>query len=160
MPGVAIAKRAACVAPGRGLSSTRGAPGSVQTWTAAVDDDLDLPKGLAIVRAAAKASDLPAAERGWLLVEADRVLGLDLAREIDVGAAAAASAARERPLGTAPDAPLPAGAAALLAERAAARAGKDWPRSDALRAELAAIGVVVVDRPGGAQEWGVRDEVT
>jgi cysteinyl-tRNA synthetase len=131
-----------------------------ERWTAAVDDDLDLPKGLAIVREAAKASDLPAAERRWLLFEADRVLGLDLAREIEAGAAAAASDASEQPAGTAPDAPLPAGAAALLAERAAARAGKDWPRSDALRAELAAIGVVVVDRPGGAQEWRVSDDVT
>jgi cysteinyl-tRNA synthetase len=150
-PGMGTADPAELSAPARAL---------YERWTAAIDDDLDLPKGLAIVREAVKASDLPAAERRWLLLEADRVLGLDLAREIDAGAAAAASDAREQPPGTAPDAPLPAGAAALLAERAAARVGKDWPRSDALRAELAAIGVVVVDRPGGAQEWRVRDEVT
>ena len=153
-PGKGTANPAALSAPARAL---------FERWTAAVDDDLDLPKGLAIVREAAKASHLPAAERRWLLLEADRVLGLDLAREINAGAAAAATAARDsgdQSPGTPPDAPLPAGAAALLAERAAARTGKDWPRSDALRTELAAIGVDVVDRPGGAQEWRVRDDVT
>jgi cysteinyl-tRNA synthetase len=150
-PGKGTANPAALSAPARAL---------FERWTAAVDDDLDLPKGLAIIREAAKASHLPAAERRWLLLEADRVLGLDLAREINAGAAAAAGDAGDQPPGTPPDAPLPAGAAALLAERAAARTGKDWPRSDALRAELAAIGVDVVDRPGGAQEWRVRDDVS
>jgi cysteinyl-tRNA synthetase len=150
-PGMGTANPAALSAPARAL---------FERWTAAVDDDLDLPKGLAIVREAAKASHLPAAERRWLLLEADRVLGLDLAREIEVGAATAARDSGDQSPGSAPDAPLPAGAAALLAERAAARTGKDWPRSDALRAELAAIGVDVVDRPGGAQEWRVRDDVS
>jgi cysteinyl-tRNA synthetase len=150
-PGIGMANPAALSAPARDL---------FERWTAAVDDDLDLPKGLAIVREAAKASDLPAAERRWLLLEADRVLGLDLAREINAGAAAAGREAGEQPPGTAPDAPLPPGAAALLAERAAARAARDWGRSDALRAELVAIGVVVIDRPGGVQSTRVGDDVT
>jgi cysteinyl-tRNA synthetase len=156
-PGIGTANPAALSASARAL---------FERWTAAVNDDLNLPKGLAIVREAAKASDLPAAERRWLLLEADRVLGLDLARELDAGAAAAASDAAaageagEQPPGTPPDAPLPAGAAALLAERAAARAAKDWGRSDALRAELAAIGVVVTDRPGGLQSTRIGDDVT
>jgi cysteinyl-tRNA synthetase len=42
-----------------------------------------------------------------------------------------------------------------LAERVAAREGKDWARSDALRDELAEIGVEVRDTPGGTQ-WKVR----
>ena len=70
-PGVGTASPAELSAPARAL---------FERWTAAVDDDLDLPKGLAIVREAVKASDLPAAERRWLLLEADRVLGLDCGR--------------------------------------------------------------------------------
>jgi cysteinyl-tRNA synthetase len=39
---------------------------------------------------------------------------------------------------------------ALLAERAEARAAKDFARSDAARDELAAMGVEVRDTPNGA----------
>jgi cysteinyl-tRNA synthetase len=38
---------------------------------------------------------------------------------------------------------------ALLARRAAARAAKDWPASDQVRDELAALGVQVKDGPTG-----------
>jgi cysteinyl-tRNA synthetase len=47
---------------------------------------------------------------------------------------------------------LPAEAAALLERRAAARAARDWSASDALRAELASLGVVVEDTRDG-QRW-------
>jgi cysteinyl-tRNA synthetase len=47
---------------------------------------------------------------------------------------------------------LPAGAEALLAERIAARAAKDWARSDTLRDELANLGVLVEDGRDG-QRW-------
>ncbi|MCK9461851.1 MAG: cysteine--tRNA ligase [Proteobacteria bacterium] len=43
---------------------------------------------------------------------------------------------------------------AKLAERAAARAGKDWARSDALRDELQALGVELRDGPTGT-DWRV-----
>jgi cysteinyl-tRNA synthetase len=38
---------------------------------------------------------------------------------------------------------------ALLAQRADARVRRDWPRADALRAELDALGVEVMDTPEG-----------
>jgi cysteinyl-tRNA synthetase len=44
---------------------------------------------------------------------------------------------------------------AKLAARAEARASKDWARADALRAEIDAAGVVVMDRDGRS-EWRVR----
>ena len=44
----------------------------------------------------------------------------------------------------------------LLAERADARDAKDWPRADALRARLDALGVVVMDTPAGPT-WARRD---
>ena len=46
-------------------------------FVAAIDDDLDLPTALAVVRETLRA-DLPADERRWLVLDADLVLGLDL----------------------------------------------------------------------------------
>ncbi len=45
---------------------------------------------------------------------------------------------------------------ALLAERTAARAGKDFARADAIRGELAAIGVELFDTPNGT-DWRVLE---
>ncbi len=42
---------------------------------------------------------------------------------------------------------------ALLEKRRAARAAKDWAQSDAIRDELAALGVKIKDRPDGSAEW-------
>src|SRR5262249_26683016 len=53
-------------------------------FTAAIDDDLDLPTALAVVREALRA-DLPADERRWLALDADLVLGLDLDLAVDAG---------------------------------------------------------------------------
>ena len=44
---------------------------------------------------------------------------------------------------------------ALVIARQQARAAKDWARADALRADLAALGVEVEDT-GGATRWRVR----
>jgi cysteinyl-tRNA synthetase len=98
----------------------------------AIADDLATPKALAIAHDVASASDLTDAQRRGLLLDFDRVLGLDL--------------------GVAPsDAPLPDGAAELLERRAAARAARDFAASDALRDELAAMGVEVRDTSEGQE---------
>jgi cysteinyl-tRNA synthetase len=101
----------------------------------AFSDDLDTPRALQVLRAFEKDASMPAGCKFETFAWADRLLGLDLAR--DVGKAPAA---------------LPAGAAELLDARAAARAAKDFAASDRLRDELAAIGVAVKDTPAG-QEW-------
>jgi cysteinyl-tRNA synthetase len=105
----------------------------------AVSDDLAMPAALAVAHAVASADDLAPAQRRALLLDFDRVLGLDLARQANEGA----------------DRPLPPGAAELLDRRAAARAGRDYATSDALRDELAAMGVEVRDTPRG-QETTIR----
>ena len=102
-------------------------------FTAALDDDLDLPGALGAVREMAR-GNLAADERRWLILDADAVLGLDLDRVWDPPIAAAT---------------LPTGAAPLLQARADARETADWGRSDALREALDALGVEVVDGPGG-----------
>ncbi len=48
-------------------------------------------------------------------------------------------------------APVPAAAATLLAERAEARARRDWARADEIRDELVALGYEVRDEAGGAR---------
>jgi len=45
---------------------------------------------------------------------------------------------------------------AKMAERAAARGAKDFTRADAIRGELAALGVELLDTPGGT-DWRVHD---
>jgi cysteinyl-tRNA synthetase len=104
----------------------------------AVADDLALPRALAIAHEVASASDLTDAQRRALLLDFDRVLGLSLDAPV------------------AEDAPLPDGAAELLERRAAARAAKDFAASDALRDELAAIGVEVRDTPDGQRASATR----
>jgi cysteinyl-tRNA synthetase len=47
----------------------------------------------------------------------------------------------------------------LIAARIAARAAKDFVRSDAIRAELAGLGVAVHDTPHGT-EWSVHDDAS
>ena len=58
-------------------------------------------------------------------------------------------------LASPPDLPVVAAldrlVSALLDERAAARAVKDWARADALRDKLTGAGVVVEDSPSGAR---------
>jgi cysteinyl-tRNA synthetase len=97
----------------------------------AISDDLATPKALATAHEVASADDLTEIQRRALLVDFDRVLGLDL--------------------GVAPpgERPLPEGVADLLERRAAARAAQDWTVSDALRDQLKALGVEVRDTPNG-----------
>ena len=48
---------------------------------------------------------------------------------------------------------------ALLAERIAARAAKDWPTADRIRGELDALNVVVMDNPDGAT-WRLKSSTS
>ena len=102
-------------------------------FVAALDDDLDLPVALAVVRAMLRAP-IDADERRWLVLDADAVLGLDLDR-VSEGADAA-------PAGRDVD--------ALLTARGVARAARDFARADALREQLEALGWDVVDGPDGS----------
>jgi cysteinyl-tRNA synthetase len=121
-------------------------------FVAAMDDDLNAPKAVAALhdlvsegydqlkQAEAGDAGAQAATRALAdtLVElADEVLGLDLGGTVERDRA---RGERLAPIVT-----------SLLEERATARAEKDWATSDRIRDELAAIGVVVEDRPGGVR---------
>jgi len=99
----------------------------------AIADDLALPKALAVAHEVASASDLTDAQRRAMLLDFDRVLGLSLDAPAEV------------------EPPLPDGAAELLERRAAARVARDFTASDALRDELAAMGVEVRDTASGQE---------
>jgi len=106
---------------------------------AAFDDDLDTPAALRGLRALERDDSIPPGSKFETFAHLDQLLGLDLVR--DVGKAPASAA-------------LPDGAAERLDARAAARRGSDWPASDRLRDELAAMGVTVSDTAQG-QSWTV-----
>jgi cysteinyl-tRNA synthetase len=107
-------------------------------FTDAVADDLGTPRALATAHDVASAAGLTEAQRRALLLDFDHVLGLSL----------------DAPVAEAT--PLPEGATELLERRAAARAAKDWATSDALRDELAALGVEVRDTPEGQRAAATR----
>src|SRR4051812_15275217 len=104
---------------------------------AALDDDLDTPTMLVVLSELEKDDAVPLGAKFETFAWIDRVIGLDVAREVGQASAPAA---------------LPDGAAELLDRRDGARAGKDWATADALRDELAGLGVAVTDGPDG-QSW-------
>jgi cysteinyl-tRNA synthetase len=108
-------------------------------FVAAITDDLGLPRALAVAHEVASANSLEPAQRRALLLDFDRVLGLSLDAPAPDGA------------------PLPDEAVALLERRAAARAARDWATADALREELAALGVEVRDTANGQEATRRRD---
>lgn len=121
-------------------------------YVAAMDDDLGLAGAMAVVHATLKRLNT---ELAAPVPDAGAVAGaaLDLRAQLDVlGLDPLARPWRARVLGAGPGgsggaatAALDRLVSALLDERAAARAVKDWARADALRERLAAAGVVVED---------------
>jgi cysteinyl-tRNA synthetase len=102
----------------------------------ALADDLNAPRALSVVSTAARDAALSPADRWSLLADFDRVLGFALASAV------------------APDADdevVDARLAGLLTERQAARAAKDFATADAIRDQLAAEGLEIVDTPDGAK---------
>ncbi|MCQ2410199.1 MAG: cysteine--tRNA ligase [Elusimicrobiaceae bacterium] len=111
---------------------------NVQAWKdkfiAAMEDDLNAPKALALVWEVLRSADLTAAEKRACVAFADTILALDLLVET------------ERPR-----AEIPTEVQALLDERAAARKAKDWKKSDELRDAILHAGYVVKDTPKGQE---------
>jgi cysteinyl-tRNA synthetase len=99
----------------------------------ALTQDLDSPRAMQRIRSVEKDKELSPENKRAIFIYADRVLGLDLSREIEV-------------------APLPLALQELLDARAQARQEKNWEQSDALREKLESSGLIIKDKPGG-QDW-------
>jgi cysteinyl-tRNA synthetase len=111
-----------------------------------MDDDLNVSGGLAAVMDLVRDLNRRVDARSMSTADAQR--GLAALRDFD------------QVLGLLPEPQsLPAGAAELLEQRAAARAAKDWALSDQLRDQLAAMGVAVEDTKDG-QRWRVTGRPT
>ena len=113
-----------------------GCPGDpikkhIASFNEAVSDDLNMPRALAAMWAVVKENS-PAGNRLATLVEMDNILGLGIAdmedEQLDVDTGRIES---------------------LINERLEARSAKDWSRADAIRDELDAMGIEIMDSPEG-----------
>lgn len=107
----------------------------VDVMRRAVDDDLDTPRVIRMLRELEKDPAIAPGAKFETFAHLDRVLGLDLVRTVGQQPAEAAAPPDE--------------VAALLTERTAARATKDWTASDRIRDQIAALGFTVIDTPDG-----------
>jgi cysteinyl-tRNA synthetase len=120
-------------------------------FTAAMDDDLSVPKALAVVHEAVTEgnSALAAGDRAGAAKQAANVrammavLGLDPLDEHWAGGGSGLSSVIEALVTVA------------LGQRQAARERKDWDAADAIRDQLLAAGIVVEDTQG-ASRWELR----
>ncbi|MBA2679319.1 MAG: cysteine--tRNA ligase, partial [Ktedonobacteraceae bacterium] len=100
----------------------------------AINNDLELPTAISIVREAARTNKIEPAERRHLLLDFDRVLGLQLDKVAPKVSAVISDEVLE-----------------LVHQRDAARTSRNWKESDRLRDELKAMGFEVRDTAKGTQ---------
>jgi cysteinyl-tRNA synthetase len=99
----------------------------------ALNDDLNAPKALGILRALLKREDVPAVERLAVALDADQVLGLRMRESVETRSELAPELA------------------AMIAQREEARAARDFATADALRDTLREAGVIIEDTPAGTK---------
>jgi cysteinyl-tRNA synthetase len=129
--------------PKRAEGAGPTAAGYLEQLDAALSDDLATPRALPVLDALLGDKKFSAADRLATLRAFDAVLGLDLAR-LD------RATLRVRPADARIEEPA---IAARLTERNEARVAKDFGRSDAIRDELAAAGVEVMDGDPLGWDW-------
>jgi cysteinyl-tRNA synthetase len=99
----------------------------------AICDDLNAPRALAVAWDVARDAALHPADKKDLLLDFDRILGLDLASATPDDGAADADPRID----------------ALVARRQQAREDRDFAEADRIRDELAAEGITIEDTPDG-----------
>jgi cysteinyl-tRNA synthetase len=136
-------------------------------FAASMDDDLNTPEALAVlqgltreINTARDAGDLgTAAALGAELLALGRLLGLlevppeewaRLPRVVHLSGVMATAGTAIGMISTGID---DAEIDRRIAARTAARHARDWAESDRIRDELAALGVILEDKPGGATTW-------
>lgn len=136
---------------------------AIESFIAGMDDDFNTPKAIATFYETAKAlGELSSADgeaAGHVvarLYELGEVLGIDLATipldnkdlsDVTEGLSALAS-----------DLGIPSGdpevvLEAMIAQRAASKAAKDWGTADRIRNGLKDLGISLMDKPGGETTW-------
>jgi cysteinyl-tRNA synthetase len=108
-------------------------------FNAAVFDDMNISRALAVVFEVLKDKNLSAEQKLALVLDADNILGLSLAEaELEKSSEA------------------PEEIRALAEKRAASRADRDFAAADAIRDQLVASGWEVEDLPGG--KWELHEK--
>jgi cysteinyl-tRNA synthetase len=125
-----------------------------QAFHAAMDEDFNTPEALAVLQSLAtrinRARDAGSTEEATRLAQVLRAMGSVLGiLQLPAEEWFRLTKPTERSAGGLADADIEA----KIAERQAARAAKDFKRSDEIRDELLAAGVVLEDKPGGATNW-------
>ncbi|WP_315637873.1 MULTISPECIES: cysteine--tRNA ligase [Microbacterium] len=115
----------------------------------AMDDDLGVPQALAVVHESVRAgnSALDAGDTATALDAARAVLGM-------TGVLGLVEDAGSRKAGDAQAAALDALVQEMIAQRATARAEKDWAAADRIRDAIAAAGITLEDTPAGTH-WSI-----
>ncbi|MCT1363099.1 cysteine--tRNA ligase [Microbacterium sp. NRRL B-14842] len=115
----------------------------------AMDDDLGVPQALAVVHESVRAgnSALDAGDTAAALDAARAVLGM-------TGVLGLVEDAGSRKAGDAQAAALDALVQEMIAQRATARAEKDWAAADRIRDAIAAAGITLEDTPAGTH-WSI-----
>ena len=120
-----------------------------QAFAEAMDDDVNIPRALAVLHEQTRAGNAALAAGEEVSEAANAVMAmaevLGLAQLMSFNAESTSSAEHEA---------LDALIQAVLAERADARAQKDWAKADAMRDLLASAGVQVKDGANGSS-WSV-----
>ncbi len=101
-----------------------------------INDDLDLPKAIALLWELVSDSNVSEADKRATIVDFDRVFGLKLDSVPEVPE---------------DNSPIPAEIIALKDAREEARQSKDWSKADALRKEIEDRGYEVLDGKDGAE---------
>jgi len=113
---------------------------ALKDFADALADDLNMPRAFASVWTILKLDSVPAQERLELLSVFDQILGLNILTE-------AASSLKPKTDNTSDSERLEI--EDLINQRLAARSAKDWSKSDAIRDELKARGIILKDSPAG-----------
>lgn len=103
-------------------------------FTEAVNDDLNMPQALAVLWGVIRNDKLTSIEKMNLVNDFNRVLGLDLDKDIEAG-----------------NTNVPKEVMDLVEKRIAAKKAKDFKKADELRDELKSLGWEVVDKKDGVE---------
>jgi len=122
------------------------APGVLDAVRNALQDDLNTAGAIGAINAWVKSTDAPTRADGDAMDTIDAVLGIPGAAR-DRSAGAGSGIAVYKPGATPSDE-----VEALLTQRAKAKEAKDFARADAIRDEIAAMGLAIMDTPGGTVE--------
>jgi cysteinyl-tRNA synthetase len=109
-----------------------------EKFLAVINDNLNLPKALALIAGVLK-SKLSASDKLATILDFDRVFGLSLDKAADNEAAVIELDS------------LPAEVRDLVAKRQAARAEKNWAEADKLRPTIEAAGYIIKDTKNGQE---------